>query len=309
MKIAFIYPGQGAQYAGMGKEIYEKYEEAKEIFERADEALGFNISKLCFEGPEEELMKTENTQPAILTVSVALTRVLQKRGVKPDVTAGLSLGEYSSLVLAEALDFEDAVRLVKKRGKYMQEVVPEGVGTMAAILGLPNEEVEEICRIASEVGVVEPANYNCPGQLVVSGEVKAVERAVELAKERGAKKAVVLAVSAPFHCSMLKEAGELLAKELEKVEIKDLMVPVISNVTADYVQKDKVKELLIKQVSHPVLWEQSVRKMVEDGVDTFIEIGPGKTLSGFVKKIDRSRTVLNFEDEESLMKALSALGV
>lgn len=309
MKIAFIYPGQGAQYAGMGKEIYEKYEEAKEIFERADEALGFNISKLCFEGPEEELMKTENTQPAILTVSVALTRVLQKRGVKPDVTAGLSLGEYSSLVLAEALDFEDAVRLVKKRGKYMQEVVPEGVGTMAAILGLPNEEVEEICRIASEVGVVEPANYNCPGQLVVSGEVKAVERAVELAKERGAKKAVVLAVSAPFHCSMLKEAGELLAKELEKVEIKDLKVPVISNVTADYVQEDKVKELLIKQVSHPVLWEQSVRKMIEDGVDTFIEIGPGKTLSGFVKKIDRSRTVLNFEDEESLMKALSALGV
>jgi len=309
MKIAFIYPGQGAQYAGMGKEIYEKYEEAKEIFERADEALGFNISKLCFEGPEEELMKTENTQPAILTVSVALTRVLQKRGVKPDVTAGLSLGEYSSLVLAEALDFEDAVRLVKKRGKYMQEVVPEGVGTMAAILGLPNEEVEEICRIASEVGVVEPANYNCPGQLVVSGEVKAVERAVELAKERGAKKAVVLAVSAPFHCSMLKEAGELLAKELEKVEIKDLKVPVISNVTADYVQKDKVKELLIKQVSHPVFWEQSVRKMIEDGVDTFIEIGPGKTLSGFVKKIDRSRTVLNFEDEESLMKALSALGV
>ncbi|NNG66175.1 ACP S-malonyltransferase [Caldanaerobacter subterraneus] len=309
MKIAFIYPGQGAQYAGMGKEIYEKYEEAKEIFERADEALGFNISKLCFEGPEEELMKTENTQPAILTVSVALTRVLQKRGVKPDVTAGLSLGEYSSLVLAEALDFEDAVRLVKMRGKYMQEVVPEGVGTMAAILGLPNEEVEEICRIASEVGVVEPANYNCPGQLVVSGEVKAVERAVELAKERGAKKAVVLAVSAPFHCSMLKEAGELLAKELEKVEIKDLKVPVISNVTADYVQKDKVKELLIKQVSHPVLWEQSVRKMIEDGVDTFIEIGPGKTLSGFVKKIDRSRTVLNFEDEESLMKTLSALGV
>ncbi|ERM92414.1 ACP S-malonyltransferase [Caldanaerobacter subterraneus subsp. yonseiensis KB-1] len=309
MKIAFIYPGQGAQYAGMGKEIYEKYEEAKEIFERADEALGFNISKLCFEGPEEELMKTENTQPAILTVSVALTRVLQKRGVKPDVTAGLSLGEYSSLVLAEALDFEDAVRLVKMRGKYMQEVVPEGVGTMAAILGLPNEEVEEICRIASEVGVVEPANYNCPGQLVVSGEVKAVERAVELAKERGAKKAVVLAVSAPFHCSMLKEAGELLAKELEKVEIKDLKVPVISNVTADYVQKDKVKELLIKQVSHPVLWEQSVRKMIEDGVDTFIEIGPGKTLSGFVKKIDRSRTVLNFEDEESLMKTFSALGV
>lgn len=176
MKVAFIYPGQGAQYAGMGKEIYQKYQEAREIFERADEALGFSISELCFEGPEEELMKTENTQPAILTVSVALTKVLQKRGIKAEVTAGLSLGEYSSLVLAEALDFEDAVRLVKNRGKYMQEVVPQGVGTMAAILGLENEVVEEICRTVSQVGIVEPANYNCPGQLVISGEVKAVEK-------------------------------------------------------------------------------------------------------------------------------------
>ena len=307
MKIAFIYPGQGAQYAGMGKEIYQKYQEAREIFERADEALGFSISKLCFEGPEEELMKTENTQPAILTVSVALTKVLQKRGIKAEVTAGLSLGEYSSLVLAEALDFEDAVRLVKNRGKYMQEVVPQGVGTMAAILGLENEAVEEICRIASQVGIVEPANYNCPGQLVISGEVKAVEKAVELAKEKGAKRAVVLAVSAPFHCSMLKKAGELLEKDLEKIEIKELKIPVISNVTANYVTREEVKDLLIKQVSHPVLWEQSVKRMIEDGVDTFVEIGPGKTLTGFVKKIDRTKAAYNFEDEESLLKTLSAL--
>jgi len=309
MKVAFIYPGQGAQYAGMGKEIYQKYQEAREIFERADEALGFSISELCFEGPEEELMKTENTQPAILTVSVALTKVLQNRGINAEVTAGLSLGEYSSLVLAEALDFEDAVRLVKNRGKYMQEVVPQGVGTMAAILGLENEVVEEICRISSQVGIVEPANYNCPGQLVISGEVKAVEKAVELAKEKGAKRAVVLAVSAPFHCSMLKKAGELLKKDLEKIEIKELKVPVISNVTANYVTKEEVKDLLIKQVSHPVLWEQSVKRMIEDGVDTFVEIGPGKTLTGFVKKIDRTKDAYNFEDEESLLKTLSALGV
>ncbi|MFV9567413.1 ACP S-malonyltransferase [Thermoanaerobacter mathranii] len=307
MKIAFIYPGQGSQYAGMGKEIYQRYQEAREIFERADEALGFSISKLCFEGPEEELLKTENTQPAILTVSVALTKVLQNRGINAEVTAGLSLGEYSSLVLAETLDFEDAVRLVKNRGKYMQGVVPQGVGTMAAILGLENEVVEEICRIASQVGIVEPANYNCPGQLVISGEVKAVEKAVELAKEKGAKRAVVLAVSAPFHCSMLRKAGELLEKDLGKIEIKELKIPVISNVTANYVTREEVKELLIKQVSHPVLWEQSVKRMIEDGVDIFVEIGPGKTLTGFVKKIDRTKDAYNFEDEESLLKTLSAL--
>lgn len=309
MKAAFIYPGQGAQYAGMGKEIYQKYPEAREIFERADKALGFGISELCFEGPEEELMKTENTQPAILTVSVALTKVLLKRGIKAEVTAGLSLGEYSSLVLAEALDFEDAVRLVKNRGRYMQEVVPQGVGTMAAILGLENEVVEEVCYTASQFGIVEPSNYNCPGQLVISGEVKAVEKAVQLAKEKGAKRAVVLAVSAPFHCSMLKKAGELLEKDLGKIEINDLKIPVVSNVTADYVSKDHVKDLLIKQVSHPVLWEQSVKRMIEDGVDTFIEIGPGKALTGFVKKIDKTKNVYNFEDEESLLKTLSALGV
>ena len=309
MKIAFIYPGQGAQYVGMGKEVYENYTEAKRVFEQASDSLGFDLAKLCFEGPEEELIKTENTQPAILTVSIALTKVLQKKGVNSDVSAGLSLGEYASLVLAGAIDFEHAVKIVKNRGKYMQSVVPEGKGTMAAIMGLDNEIVEEICKISSNMGIVEPANYNCPGQLVISGEVDAVKRAVELAKEKGAKRAVVLSVSAPFHSSMLIMAGKLLEKDLENIPVYDLAMPVISNVTADYVKKEEIKNLLVSQVSHPVLWEQSIRKMIKDEVDTFIEIGPGKTLTGFLKKIDKSKTALNFEDESSLLKTLSFLGV
>jgi len=309
LKIAFIYPGQGAQYVGMGKEVYENYTEAKRVFEQASDSLGFDLAKLCFEGPEEELIKTENTQPAILTVSIALTKVLQKKGVNSDVSAGLSLGEYASLVLAGAIDFEHAVKIVKNRGKYMQSVVPEGKGTMAAIMGLDNEIVEEICKISSNMGIVEPANYNCPGQLVISGEVDAVKRAVELAKEKGAKRAVVLSVSAPFHSSMLIMAGKLLEKDLENIPVYDLAMPVISNVTADYVKKEEIKNLLVSQVSHPVLWEQSIRKMIKDEVDTFIEIGPGKTLTGFLKKIDKSKTALNFEDESSLLKTLSFLGV
>ncbi|MGB9678991.1 MAG: ACP S-malonyltransferase [Thermoanaerobacteraceae bacterium] len=309
MKIAFIYPGQGAQYVGMGKEVYENYTEAKIVFEQASDSIGFDLAKLCFEGPEEELIKTENTQPAILTVSIALTKVLQKKGVNADVSAGLSLGEYASLVLAGAIDFEHAVKIVKNRGKYMQSVVPEGKGTMAAIMGLDNEIVEEICKISSNMGIVEPANYNCPGQLVISGEVDAVKRAVELAKEKGAKRAVVLSVSAPFHSSMLIMAGKLLEKDLGNIPVYDLAIPVISNVTADYVKKEEIKNLLVSQVSHPVLWEQSIRKMIKDEVDTFIEIGPGKTLTGFLKKIDKSKTALNFEDESSLLKTLSSLGV
>lgn len=309
MKIAFIFPGQGAQYTGMGKEIYDKYSEARDVFNEASEALKFDIAKLCFEGPDEELMKTENTQPAILTVCVALTRVMQKKGINADITAGLSLGEYSSLVLSGAIKFKDAVRLVKNRGKYMQEVVPMGVGTMAAIMGLENSVVEDICKNASDIGVVEPANYNCPGQLTIAGEVKAVEKAIEIAKEKGAKKAVLLPVSAPFHCSMLKQAGELLKHDLENIEINELTIPVISNVTAQYVRTEDVKELLIKQVSHPVLWEQSIKRMIDDGTDTFIEIGPGKTLSGFMRRIDKSKTIYNFENEESLAKILSGLEV
>lgn len=309
MKIAFIFPGQGAQYTGMGKEIYKKYSEARDVFDEASEVLKFDIAKLCFEGPDEELMKTENTQPAILTVCVALTKVMQKKGINADVTAGLSLGEYSSLVLSGAIEFKDAVKLVKNRGKYMQEVVPMGVGAMAAIMGLENNIVEDICKKASDLGIVEPANYNCPGQLAIAGEVKAVEKAIELAKEKGAKKAVLLPVSAPFHCSMLKQAGELLKYDLENISINELTIPVISNVTAQYVKSADVKDLLIKQVSHSVLWEQSIKRMIDDGTDTFIEIGPGKTLTGFMRRIDKSKAAYNFEDEETLTKILTSLEV
>jgi [acyl-carrier-protein] S-malonyltransferase len=309
MKIAFIYPGQGAQYTGMGKEIYENFAEAREVFEEANDVLKYDITRLCFEGPDEELMKTENTQPAILTVSIALTKVLSKRGLKADVTAGLSLGEYSSLVYSGVLSFKDAVKLVKKRGEYMQNAVPIGIGGMAAIIGLDNEVVENICYNVREFGVVEPANYNCPGQLSIAGEIKALEKAVELAKEKGAKKAVMLPVSAPFHCSMLKDAGIKLEEDLKQVPIFDMSVPVITNVTADYLKIDEVKKTLVKQVSSPVLWEQSVRKMIDDQVEVFIEIGPGKTLTGFMKRIDKTKKAINFEDTSSLDKLLSTLEV
>ncbi|MDI3478285.1 MAG: [acyl-carrier-protein] S-malonyltransferase [Thermoanaerobacterium sp.] len=309
MKIAFIYPGQGAQYAGMGKEIYDNFSEAKEVFEEANDSLGYDIAKLCFEGPDEELMKTENTQPAILTVSIALTKVLSNKGIKADVTAGLSLGEYSALVYSGALSFKDAVRLVKKRGEYMQNAVPIGIGGMAAIIGLDNETVENICYDVKDVGIVEPANYNCPGQLSIAGEIKALEKAVELAKVKGAKKAVMLPVSAPFHCSMLKEAGIKLEGDLKQIYTYDMSVPVITNVTADYLKMDEVKKMLVRQVSSPVLWEQSIRRMIEDEVDTFIEIGPGKTLTGFMKRIDKGKKALNFEDMGTLVKLLSSLEV
>jgi malonyl CoA-acyl carrier protein transacylase len=309
MKIAFIYPGQGAQYAGMGKEIYDNFSEAKEVFEEANDSLGYDIAKLCFEGPDEELMKTENTQPAILTVSIALTKVLSNKGIKADVTAGLSLGEYSALVYSGALSFKDAVRLVKKRGEYMQNAVPIGIGGMAAIIGLDNETVENICYDVKDVGIVEPANYNCPGQLSIAGEIKALEKAVELAKVKGAKKAVMLPVSAPFHCSMLKEAGIKLEGDLKQIYTYDMSVPVITNVTADYLKMDEVKKMLVRQVSSPVLWEQSIRRMIEDEVDTFIEIGPGKTLTGFMKRIDKTKKALNFEDMGTLVKLLSSLEV
>ncbi|KAA5806114.1 ACP S-malonyltransferase [Thermoanaerobacterium thermosaccharolyticum] len=309
MKIAFIYPGQGAQYTGMGKEIYDNFSEAREVFEEANDSLGYDIAKLCFEGPDEELMKTENTQPAILTVSIALTKVLSNKGIKADVTAGLSLGEYSALVYSGVLSFKDAVRLVKKRGEYMQNAVPIGIGGMAAIIGLDNETVENICCDVKDVGIVEPANYNCPGQLSIAGEIKALEKAVELAKAKGAKKAVMLPVSAPFHCSMLKEAGFKLEGDLKEIYTYDMSVPVITNVTADYVRIDEVKKMLVKQVSSPVLWEQSIRRMIEDHVDTFIEIGPGKTLTGFMKRIDKTKKAVNFEDIDSLDKLLSSLEV
>lgn len=307
-KLAFIFSGQGSQYTGMGKELYENYEVSKKVFDRANEILGYDLKTMCMTGNEHDLNKTENTQPAILTTSIAILEILKNKGINADITAGLSLGEYSALVYSGAIDFEDAVQLVRKRGKFMQEAVPEGKGTMAAIIGLDKKSVLEICEKAKTVGIVEVSNYNCPGQIVIGGEVDAVLKACEYAKNSGAKKAVQLKVSAPFHTSMLKPAAEELEKELKKVEIKEFDIPVISNVTAQYVSdKSEIKGLLTKQVMNPVLWEDSVRKMINDGVDIFIEIGPGKTLRSFVRKIDKNVTALNVEDIKTLNKTLEKL--
>ncbi|OGO78401.1 MAG: [acyl-carrier-protein] S-malonyltransferase [Clostridiales bacterium GWB2_37_7] len=308
VKLACIFPGQGAQYSGMGKEIAENYEQAMEIFEIASQRLGIDMKKLCFEGSEEELKKTENTQPSILTTSVALFEVLKLNGINPDVVAGLSLGEYSALVASNAISFSDAVNLVKQRGKYMQEAVPAGEGTMAAVMGMEKDQVLECLKLASDAGVVEAVNYNCPGQIVIAGHTKAVERACEILKEKGARRAILLPVSAPFHSSLLKPAGEKLALELDKIEVKDLEIPVIANVNAQAItDKNKVKQCLIDQVSSSVLWEDSVRYMIDMGVDTFIEVGPGKSLSAFVKKIDKNVTVFNVEDMESLKNTIAGI--
>jgi len=307
-KIAFVFPGQGAQAVGMGKQICDNFKSAMDVFEEASESLGFDVKKMVFEGDIETLKITENTQPTILTTSIACLMPLIEKGIKPDIVAGLSLGEYSALVAAGTISFKEAVALVKKRGKYMQEAVPIGVGTMAAILGLENQDVIDCCKEASSEGIVEPANFNCPGQVVVAGEIKAVEKAVELSKAKGAKRSMVLPVSAPFHCSMLKPAGEKLAAELANISLNDIKYPLVTNVTAEVItDSNKVKDLLIRQVSSPVLWENSVRTMLENGVDTFIEIGPGKALSGFVKKISKEVRVFNVEDMDSLNKTFQEL--
>lgn len=309
-KIALLFPGQGAQYAGMGKELADNYPVAMEIFDKANNVLGFDLKSMCFNGPEEELSKTENTQPSILTTSIAIYSVLKSYGFRPYITAGLSLGEYGALIASEAMAFEDAVVLVKKRGKYMQEAVPLGVGTMAAVMGLDKEEIKEVIENSKDAGIVEPANYNCPGQIVIAGEVKAVEKACSIAKEKGAKRAMMLPVSAPFHCSMLKPAGQKLEIEIDKINIKELEIPVVSNATSElYPGKAEVKNLLVQQVYNPVRWEDCVKTMLEQGVDTFVEVGPGKALSAFIKKIDKEVNIINVEDLSSLNKALEVLGL
>lgn len=307
-KIAFVFPGQGAQYVGMGREITGISIGASRIFDEASEALGFDVRKMIFDSDDETLRITENTQPAILTASVACAQPLIEAGIRADFAGGLSLGEYSAHVLSGSIAFRDAVKLVRKRGKYMQEAVPLGTGTMAAILGLSREMVLEVCEIAGRYGVVEAANFNCPGQIVIAGEMAAINEAVKIATEKGAKRAMLLNVSAPFHCSLLKPAGEKLSKELENVELGEMKVPVVTNVTGRIIEShDQIKELLISQVSKPVLWEDCVRTLIQNGADTFVEIGPGKVLSGFIKKIDKEVRVLNVEDKASLDNTIAAL--
>ncbi len=300
---AFIFPGQGSQYVGMGKELFENFSVAKRVFEEADDTLHFSVSSLCFKGPEDVLKLTENTQPAILTTSIGALRVLEaEKGMTPQFTAGHSLGEYSALVASGALSFPDAVKTVRLRGKFMQEAVPVGEGAMAAVLGMEREQIEEICEACSSGEVLAPANFNCPGQIVIAGHSKAVERAIERIKQ-GGKKAVLLPVSAPFHSPLMKPAGERLEKALEQISVRDLKIPVVTNVEAEVNHsKDRVKGLLVAQVSSPVRWEESMRKMIEKGVEQVLEIGPGKVLSGLMKRIDHRIETKNLEDLQTLNK-------
>jgi [acyl-carrier-protein] S-malonyltransferase len=309
-KIAFMFPGQGAQKVGMMKELYDNYAVVKDVFKEADEALDFSMTDLIFKGPEDQLRLTYNTQPAILTCSVAALRVLEENGVKPAVAAGHSLGEYSALVAAGAMSFADAVRTVRQRGRFMQEAVPVGQGAMAAIIALDTEKIKAICAdVAAKTGqCVQAVNFNCPGQVVIAGHTEAVQKAADAMKEAGAKRAIMLAVSAPFHSALMQPAADRLAEVLDKIDIKDAAIPVYANVTAKPETKgDEIRKQLVKQAASPVLWEDTVRNMMADGVDTFVEVGPGKTLCGFIRKVDRSYTALNVEDMDSLEKSLAKL--
>ena len=309
-RIAFLFPGQGSQAVGMGKELADLYPAARQTFEEANAALGYKLSQLCFEGPEDQLRLTEITQPAILTASVAAWRVLQENGVAAAFVAGHSLGEYSAHVAAGTLNFSDAVRTVRHRGQYMQEAVPAGVGAMSAILGMELEKVRGICAEAAQGEVCQPANLNSPEQIVISGHKAAIERAIVLATGRGAKKAVLLPVSAPFHCSLMQPAQERLAADMESLRFQKSQVPVMCNVDAALVESpDASRDALLRQVTGAVRWDEGVRGLIAAGVETFVEVGPGKVLFGLMRQIDRSKKCLSVGDEASLKKTLQQLGV
>jgi [acyl-carrier-protein] S-malonyltransferase len=308
MSVAFVFPGQGSQKVGMGRALAEAFPDSRQTLAAADEALGFPLSRLCFEGPESDLQLTANTQPAILAVSVAAFRALAARGLRPDRVAGHSLGEYSALVAAGALAFEDAVVAVRRRGEYMQEAVPVGEGAMAAILALDLAAVEQACREAAQGRVVAPANINSPGQVVIAGHADAVKRAMEACQAAGARRAVLLPVSAPFHCALMAPAQDRMAADLARIAFRDPEVPLVNNVDARMVRSaDECREGLVRQVSAPVRWQQSVDAMVQDGVATFVEVGPGTVLTGLIKKINKRAEVLHAEDPASLEKAALAL--
>jgi len=308
-KIAFVFPGQGSQVIGMGKDFVESYEQAKNIYQQADKALAFDLSGLIFEGNQEDLTLTYNAQPALLTTSTAMLRVFEESGISADYVAGHSLGEYSALVAANAMTFEDAVVAVRKRGQFMDEAVPAGKGTMAAVLGMEASQLEEVTNeVTAEGHPVQLANINCPGQIVISGTVEGVEKASALAKEKGAKRAIPLVVSGPFHSSLMKPAAEKLNDTLQTLQLKDASIPVVSNVVAQPItSKEEIQQKLVEQLYSPVRWHESVETLIENGVDTFIEIGPGKVLAGLVKKVNRSVTIHSVYDLESMETTIKAI--
>lgn len=303
-KTAFIFPGQGAQYIGMGKDFFDNIPVCRDVYEDASKASGLNVKALCFE-ENDQLNITEYTQIAMVATEIAIYRALEEKGIKPDVTAGLSLGEYSALVVSGAMSQEDVFALVRKRGIYMQQAVPVG-GAMVAVLGLDTAIIEEVCN--EQKGILSIANYNCPGQIVITGEEKAAKESIEKLMEKGAKRCIPLNVSGPFHSPLLKEAGIKLGEEMKTIEVSEIAIPYLSNVTGDFVtSKDQIKDLLQKQVASSVKWQQSIEKMIEDGVTTFVEVGPGKTLSGFMKKINKEVTVLNIDKYEDFEKVVEVL--
>jgi len=307
MKIAFVFPGQGSQHVGMGKDLWANFDEVKALYEEASETLGYDVKELSFNGPQEELNKTFRTQPCLLTASIAAYKVLSLQGVTAYVMAGHSLGEYSAIVAAGGIHFKEAVMLTEKRGMFMQEAVPAGKGLMAAIIGLDRRKVDDIC-LSVETGYVAPANYNSPGQIVIAGEKGAVEEAMKLAKNAGAKRALALSVSAPSHCTLMAEASNRLAELLDTIEIKDPEVPIVNNADAMVLTgAGRIKTSLIKQLNSPLLWEDSVRNMLDTGIDIFIEVGPGKVLSGLIKRINPSVRLYNVEDTASLNRTLEEL--